>query len=767
MILEPDSAGRRLIIYFFYDRGGVVDDYVIHMLRHLQPCAADILVVCNGKLSIESRSRLAALEGVEVLVRENTGFDVWAYKTALEHCGWEAIVQYDEVVLMNFTIMGPVNSLEEMFHEMNTRDLDFWGITVHNGAPFDPWGVMPDNRIPLHLQSHFIAVRRSLAGATEFRRYWDTMGPINTYIDAVSKHEALFTERFERMGFRWEAYVDTADMVGRLFYPMFNEPVELIENRHCPVFKRKSFFAGAGASLEENSGRPPGELFEYLRSSGRYPEQLLIQHLLRSENQFDLDSSMNLTHVLPTDRPPSTEAKLRTVVVAEVDAVDRLRRILGLIEGTGADLLVVARSSSGSDEACKAVVAARSASAQVVTGDSWLEVADRLEGYDLVAVLGSDDDGATFPFSNADALSRDQREWTLASPNHLLAVAALFEERPYLGFLSPTLPLHSGYFGALGHEWDESIELVREWCEALSLPIGESLQVSKPPIAPATNAFWFRREALAPLLAAIAERTIDLTTPPTAGDARRHVIALRHLLPLAVQSSGYLPLRTITSDGAARHIGTTTHYLRELNGRLGRGRGESFSQLAHRLQLTAQVTAALPGVADAVYTVYWNYSAGFEEASSQRRTYETSPFGQRDVVARFNVPKGVDGVRFDPIEGVACICRGLRVESNARVRIAPSNGVSLDGWHFFATTDPQYVISGDVANATWIKITFAEFYLLDTSLPVLDELLRLLDGSAHRSKRGQAWLRATARRIQSIVSRQPSGGQPQVSAQRD
>ena len=96
---------KRLGIYFFYDKDGIVDDYNIYLLNDLKENLDSLLVVCNGKLNPEGRAKFGRVAD-EILVRENRGFDVWAYKEGMEHLGWETLSQYDELVLLNFTHYG-------------------------------------------------------------------------------------------------------------------------------------------------------------------------------------------------------------------------------------------------------------------------------------------------------------------------------------------------------------------------------------------------------------------------------------------------------------------------------------------------------------------------------------------------------------------------------------------------------------------------------------------------------------------------------------
>ncbi|MDF7663237.1 rhamnan synthesis F family protein, partial [Bifidobacterium sp. ESL0763] len=127
-MLLPGKKVNRLGIFFFYDAEGVVDDYVTTLLAGFKPFFSELTIVVNGKLTDTSRARLLRYTDADkLIVRENKGFDVWAYKTGLETYGWEKLATFDEVCLFNHTIMGPVYPFSEMFEAMDQRDLDFWG----------------------------------------------------------------------------------------------------------------------------------------------------------------------------------------------------------------------------------------------------------------------------------------------------------------------------------------------------------------------------------------------------------------------------------------------------------------------------------------------------------------------------------------------------------------------------------------------------------------------------------------------------------------
>ena len=78
---------KRLGIFFFYEKNGYVDEFITYYLADLVKNLTELVVVCNGKLSEQGRKAFSQFTD-QILVRENKGLDVWAYKTALDHYGW-------------------------------------------------------------------------------------------------------------------------------------------------------------------------------------------------------------------------------------------------------------------------------------------------------------------------------------------------------------------------------------------------------------------------------------------------------------------------------------------------------------------------------------------------------------------------------------------------------------------------------------------------------------------------------------------------------
>lgn len=177
---------KRLVIYFHYDPRGQADEACRFAVRAVLGQAQAVFFVTNGRLDAESRA-WAQSAGVRLLERENAGFDVGAYQAALNCLGRAALDAYDEIVLMNYTLAGPVRPLGAMFAAMDARaGLDFWGLSRHYAMRSRRFGGRRGT-VPEHLQSHFIAVRRPMYDA--FWQYWQAMEPPQSYEGSVAGHE--------------------------------------------------------------------------------------------------------------------------------------------------------------------------------------------------------------------------------------------------------------------------------------------------------------------------------------------------------------------------------------------------------------------------------------------------------------------------------------------------------------------------------------------------------------------------------------------------
>ena len=307
---------KRLTIYAFYDPAGLVDDYVVDCVSAMAEHSERVLFVSNGNVDATSVLPIARIANVDVLERVNEGLDIWGYKHGLDFIGWSELERYDEVVMMNSTIAGPLYPLSEMFEAMEACDVDFWGITAHAGEDYDPWHLLPTGKIERHIQSFFMAVRKQMLQSSEFRSYWDTLISLLSYTDAVARHEAVFTHKFTELGFRWTTYVDGSDIEYLNPYPLMFLPEQVLLEKRCPFFKRKALFLGA-EDLIAGQAMSTATMVQCLTRLG-YDLQRVLPSVIRTSHQSDVRLALNAFELLGPDSDGSVRDLSNVRVVAWV-----------------------------------------------------------------------------------------------------------------------------------------------------------------------------------------------------------------------------------------------------------------------------------------------------------------------------------------------------------------------------------------------------------------------------------------------------------------
>lgn len=573
MRLDSIKEIKRLVIYFFYDADGIVDRYVPYMLEDIKRNCSEIFVVCNGKLTPEGRETFKKLTP-NVMVRENTGFDVWAYKTALEHYGWDKLAEYDEVVMMNFTIFGPLYPFSEMFEEMNRRDVDFWGITKHHKVDFDVFNTCKYKYIPEHIQSSFIAIRRPLASSLEYQKMWKEMPMIHSYAESVGYYEAIFTKDFTDKGFMSSVYIDASDLEGYTRYPLMMMSDELIKNRKCPIIKVKSFYQDYADILGDTIGNCTIDALDYIKLTHCYDIDMIWEHVLRVANMADIKRIMHLNFILPQNyRLKSFRTEPNRICLAlhlyYPELVEECLRYAASMP-INSQLIVTVTNEKMRDIVSERLKGNRHFSKIRIelienrgrdVSALLVGVAPFVNEYDLICFMHDKKTKQTKPYCSGRSFAYLCFENNLASKEYVSNVISTFEENPRLGMLMPPTPHHSMLYNTLGCEWYSNFENT----VALADKIGIHCDISadKEPIAPLGTMFWFRAASMQKLFN-YGWKYEDFPREPNQYDGTL-LHAIERIYGYVVQDEGYYPAWVMTDRFARIETTNLSYSLRRAN----------------------------------------------------------------------------------------------------------------------------------------------------------------------------------------------------------
>ena len=500
---------QRLGIYCFYDKYGHAASFIKTFLDDLIDNLDDLVVVVNGQLSDQARQLFSEYTKT-IIVRENKGLDVAAYKQAILTLGWEKLESYDEVICLNDTVMGPVYPFREMFACMDRKDVDFWGITAYAGETVDK------EQIPTHLQAYWHAYRRSLVSSPAFHEYWETMPLWKDYAEVTRKHEMTFTKHFTDLGFTWASYIDWRKYQGYSSYPLLYMPMQIVRDDRCPIFKRRSFFVDYSAYFDQTAGQPALDLYEYLRDHTDYDVDMIWDAILPSYNIDDIRKAMHLDYVLPSQAiNPQTHDRPRSAFIYHVYFMDLLEDTCHYIASLPEETDLYITSTEDKIPQIREYMQQHGISHQA----TFIPVINR--GRDVSALLvaacpvvlsGKYD---VIGFAHDKKSSQNQEnghhgtesqgfayklmENTLGSEAYVKNILTLFAENPRLGQVTPPPPYHALYFAhTIPHDWGANYEITKELLED-RLGIHVPLSPTKPTASAMGSCYWFRVEALKPL----------------------------------------------------------------------------------------------------------------------------------------------------------------------------------------------------------------------------------------------------------------------------
>ena len=714
MIIDEKKV-KRLIAYFIYDKQGIVDDYIIYMLRALKEHSSEIAVVVNGKLTSESREKLNQVTPV-VMVRENKGLDVWAYKTVLDYYGWDKLVTYDEVIMMNFTIMGPVYPLSEMFESMSARDLDFWGITMyHKYEKGDPFGTIECGYIPDHIQSHFIAVRTPMLKSIEFQSYWNNMQEIKDYRDAVGCHEAMFTKRFSEKGFKWDVYADMGD--GYNNHPILCAIREMLEEKRCPIFKRRSFMQDYSNIIHDTVGQEAIEAYDFIDKHTDYDVNLIWDNILRLENQADIKKNMQLNYILDSKHGTDISEvlkKKRVALVLHFYFEDLAEYCLHYVKSMPkeADIYVTVGSEKKKKIIEETFSVLENNVKVILIENRGRDVSALLVGtkdfimdYDYVCFVHDKKVTQLSPQTVGAGFSYKCFENLLPTKEFVQNVIRTFEENPRAGLLTPPPPNHGDYYITLGLEWGMNYDVTVELAEKLGITV--PIDKKKEPIAPLGTMFWFRPKALKLLFDQDWEYK-DFPAEPNKIDGTL-LHAVERIYSYVVQQEGYYPAWIFSEKGAQIEVTNLNYMVRGLNNavfHMGPGAGNYEDVLITTKRAFGEwrmCRSALGYLEGNIVRarMYFKNESGFSEENSflaENSVDEVSHLDNHEFLYTDLDKLGViEELRWDPGEVGGIVVRDIHIKvlfqnnhiEEYTLSDAVSNGVMVDDGLVFIAPDPQ------------------------------------------------------------------------------
>jgi len=599
------QKAKRLAVYFFSDPGGIVDAYVPCLLNDLTENVDVCCIVCSGNTQEQGKKMLGQFG--EVIISSAKSNQA-AYKEGLKYIGWEKSGTFDEIILLDHTIMGPVYPLKETFQKMSEKETDFWSVTQYFSETAENMKKRRD-----YIGLEFVVCRQPMIQSDAFKGYWDSVEE-DPKKGTAKERSREFTEYFVSRGFNFDTSAGMEEFRELTEDPLLMFPKKMVAVKRCPVFRIQNFTYPPASYLRNTAGEQTSELYNYVKDKTDYDENLIWDKILREEHQSDIVKNLNLVYPLSERiKIEGEEIKgLKKVLVMHLYFEDLLEESRRYAEAMPPDSdLYITTSSEKKKEAVLEVFRdfpcnrlevrvienrGRDVSS-LLTG-----VKDVIMNYDLACFVHDKKTTQLKPGTIGASFGHKCLENTLSGKIYVENIIRTFQKNPRLGILSPPEPNHSVYFTTIGGEWGPNYEVTASLAKKLGLtvPISEE----KPPVCPMGTMFWFRPKAMEPLYRADWEYTDFPPEPNKADGSLLH--AVERIYPYIVQQSGYYPGIVMTDACMAVEYSNLRYYTREynkimLNLGIGPYQDEMCAELDQRLSRFLKIGNLLKMIAGRIF----------------------------------------------------------------------------------------------------------------------------------------------------------------------
>jgi len=567
---------NRICIFCYYDpHSGVAGDVLVY-IQALKKLCSRMLIVSNSHLDEEAEARLKET-GCEVFGREDGGYDADAYRFGLCQIGFKNLQAFDEVILANDSVFGPLYPLKEMFDAMEARDLDFWGVTAYPGAE-NRFEICPDGIIPPHIQTYFMVFSKRLIGTSVFAEFFLSLPEHIARKQAIADFEYKLTEHFANLGFSWGVYASLENDDTEFPDQTIFRPFELIRNFRMPFVKRKVFSTNI---LTASHGEDAPMILDWISRHTLYDPDMILARLIRSCHAYDFVKALGLIYIGSSNSTQSQSVDARTCLIMHLYYPDLLDQAVEVAKRFPHNSDI--RIFTDTEEKAVSIRSAFSewqqrTQIQIIPNRGRSESAlllnnhDLAEHYDLCCFYKEKKTAYYSQATITQSWDKRLRYNLFHDAAYVVNVISIFENHPRLGLLSPPPPYAGRLYRVLGNEWTMNYSNTDKLAKALGLSV--PMSPDKPPIAPYGGVFWFRPKALDKLLQYYNSCEQFPEEPLESDGTLLH--AIERIYPYVCQDAGYYPAWLLNETYVGIEIMNHIHFHRaqtHLANRLGRREG--------------------------------------------------------------------------------------------------------------------------------------------------------------------------------------------------
>lgn len=570
---------KRLAIYSFKDKDGIVDDYVYEYLKELRKIASTVCIVVNCKILDKYLAKLNLLCDEIYYVDGNTP-DMSMYRIAISKV--ENFREYDELILSNNSFYGPIYPLQELFDtvQKSKPSLDFWGVTE---ASLEAKRNNKKLNNYVYVEDYFVVFKKKIIVSDFFEKFFaiiDEMHNLNKSLDEINAlHEIELTKQVCQFGYKYGSLVGIENFEKIRIKEVY--PYYLIKELESPFVSKEIFAIDEYKNNSVSRGNQAKRLLNSLSENSMYDINLICQNLCRTQTMSSIRDNLQLNYFLSSKYTKQINSTIEKALDSSVPKSIRVALIVYIYyEDAVLDCLNYANNLNGIADLY--IVTSREDTLLVCK-----KYAEELELNNTTFVLKENKgrDISSFlidcryvfdkyeyvcyfhdkksPHLNNKYETQDFfehcMESILPSKEYAQNVIDLLDSKPYLGLLVPP-PLNWGIFYASEYKMHQGCY---NYIKQLIAELNLNVPFDDNPVAPYGTMFWIRSKAIQPLFNKNWTYE-DMPCEPIPPDGTI-LHAIERLIPFVVQSSNELCAWIIDENSGETYLGNCYASLKSLN----------------------------------------------------------------------------------------------------------------------------------------------------------------------------------------------------------
>lgn len=193
---------KRICLFAGYNSDEIIEDYVVYLIEKLS-LISDVYYLSDNNLPDNEKSKIAPyVKAAYGFKHEKYDFGSW--QELINILGWDKLSEYDELILANDSMFGPLFPFEKYFKKMeNDSEWDICGINRNYDYRTKEW----------FLNSYFLVFKKKAYMSDIFKNHIESVEKKDSPYDVVNAYEIPFMKKFYDKGYKVKCLIDCNDHV--------------------------------------------------------------------------------------------------------------------------------------------------------------------------------------------------------------------------------------------------------------------------------------------------------------------------------------------------------------------------------------------------------------------------------------------------------------------------------------------------------------------------------------------------------------------------